>query len=218
MKAMILAAGRGERLRPLTDTIPKPLLNVHGQPLIAYHLQALAKIGARDVVINTAYLAEKIQQTLGDGSAYGLQIHYSYEPQVLETGGGILKALPLLGPEPFLVINGDVWTDYPLANLIQPLQGLAHLVLVPNPLHNQQGDYSLVQGLVSLQGDTKYTFAGIGIYHPDLFANSPGEIFRLPNVLEPAITKEQVSGELYTGIWTDVGTVERLAEVQAFLK
>ena len=215
MRAMILAAGRGERMRPLTDTMPKPLLRVAGQCLIEYHLQRLVSAGFHDIVINHAYLGTQIEQTLGNGHRYGARIAYSPEgDQVLGTGGGIVKALPLLGPEPFLVVNGDVWCDYPFAQLRRPLQGLAHLVLVNNPPQHLDGDFILINQQVKREGGSRLTFSGIGLYHPDLFAGYTPHPFPLAPLLIEAMHNDQVTGEHYQGIWVDVGTPQRLKQVE----
>lgn len=215
MKAMILAAGRGERMRPLTDGIPKPLLKVGDQRLIEYHLQRLAAKGFSDVVINTSWLGSQIPQVLGDGSRYGLHIHYSHEGEPpLETAGGIAHALSLLGDDTFLVINGDIWCDYE-PNPEQQLEGhLAHLVLVDNPAHNPEGDFALVDGLVSNEAEACYTFSGIGYYHPELFRGlDPSRPAPLAPLLCTAIAGGMVSGELFSGQWLDIGTPERLAQL-----
>lgn len=218
-KAMILAAGRGERLRPLTDTIPKPLVPLAGKPLIVYHLEALAEAGIREVVINVAYQGKLIQAALGEGEKYGIRIHYSVEPECggLETGGGIFQALPLLGKEPFVVINGDIWTDYPLQQLFKPLKALAHIVLVDNPAHNSQGDFGLVEDKVLLQHDKKLTFAGISVYHPAFFKHCQPGVFSVTPLLKKAIEEQQVSGERYAGRWIDIGTLDRLQQAENFL-
>lgn len=212
MKAMILAAGRGERLRPLTLRTPKPLLEVRGRPLIAWHLAALARSGVREVIINLSWLGGQIRAALGDGTAFGVTIRYSDEgPEPLETGGGIFHALPLLGPEPFLLINGDVYTDFDPGRLVLEQNALAHLVLVPNPPHHPGGDFALMDGAIVAAGEPRRTYSGIGVYHPDLFAPCrPGRFPLLP-LLQRAITLGRLRGELYTGLWTDVGTPERLA-------
>ena len=239
VRAMILAAGRGERLRPLTDTVPKPLISVAGKPLIVHHLEHLAAAGFREVVINHAHLGARIEEALGDGSRWGLQIRYSPEaPGALGTGGGIHRALPLLGPGPFLVVNGDVWTDLPFADLARgPLwpeqeslglalpptdsartpAGLAHLVLVPNPPHNPGGDFPLDGDRVGDGPGERLTFSGIGVYQPALFAGQTPGAFALGPLLREAAARGQVSGEVYSGAWFDVGTPERLAEVEAYL-
>jgi len=214
MKAMILAAGRGERLRPLTDTVPKPLLEVRGKPLITWHLEALARAGVHNVVINLSWLGEQIRATLGDGSRWGMTIAYSDEgPVALETGGGIHHALPLLGSAPFLLVNGDVYTDYDLARLWLRSGELAHLVLVGNPSHHPQGDFLLQDGLVSEIGEPRHTYAGIGIYDPELFAGCrPGRFPLLP-LLRKAMAERRLGGEIHAGAWTDVGTAARLADL-----
>ena len=215
MKAMILAAGRGERMRPLTDVHPKPLLKVGGKALIEHHLESLAAAGIREVVINTAWLGEQIPAHVGDGSRWGMHIVYSHEGwPALETGGGIFKALSLLGGNPFLVINGDVWTDWRMTLPALPRQWrantLAHLVLVNNPPHNLKGDFGLQEEWVTETGPITYTFAGIGFYHPRLFAGCSGGAFKLAPLLYAAARLQQVSGELYQGQWYDIGTPERL--------
>ncbi|MDK4687988.1 N-acetylmuramate alpha-1-phosphate uridylyltransferase MurU [Kingella negevensis] len=223
MKAMILAAGRGERMRPLTDTTPKPLLHAGGKPLIGWHLHRLKAAGITEIVINHAWLGQQIEDTLGDGSAYGVNIAYSPEGgQGLETAGGIATALPLLGNEPFLVINGDVLTDIDfqaakhIAQTLPEKQLLAHLWLVPNPPHNTKGDFALQEnGLLNAdaaQGKSG-TFSGAGVYLPALFANTPArEPAKLAPLLRQAMNAQQVSGEWHCGLWLDVGTPERLAE------
>ena len=211
MKAMILAAGRGERMRPLTDATPKPLLRIGGQMLLERQVHALAKAGIRQLVINHAHLGEQIVKALGDGSAYGVEIAYSPEPETaLETGGGIFNALPLLGTEPFLVVNADIWTDYPFAGLPAGIDGLAHLVMVANPAHHPGGDFSLSGGQLAQRGPAMLTFSGIGIYRPELFAGCTPGAFPLAPLLRTAMDAGQVSGEQYTGRWFDVGTPERL--------
>jgi MurNAc alpha-1-phosphate uridylyltransferase len=217
MKAMILAAGRGERMRPLTDSMPKPLLPVAGKPLIVHHIERLAKAGYREIVINHAYLGEMIEARLGDGEPWGVAINYSAEGQALETGGGILHALPLLGESPFLVINGDIWCDMELAQLNIAAMDLAHLVMVPNPQHNPQGDFYLHQRRLSEQQGDKFTFSGIGIYHPQLFSGCRAGPFPLAPLIRQAIIQNRVSAELHQGLWIDVGTPERLAELEQAL-
>jgi MurNAc alpha-1-phosphate uridylyltransferase len=214
MKAMILAAGRGERMRPLTDTTPKPLLRIGGQTLIERHVHALARAGITGLVINHAYLGEQIVKALGDGDAYGVHIRYSPETAgSLETGGGIMNALPLLGEEPFLVVNGDIWTDFPFASLPSQIDGLAHLVMVDNRENHPQGDFSLSQGRLSQQGPAMLTFSGIGVYRPELFAGCRPGVFPLAPLLRTTMDAGQVSGEHYTGSWFDIGTPERLDAV-----
>ena len=220
VKAMVLAAGRGERMRPLTDAAPKPLLRVGGKSLIQHHLERLAAAGFREVVINTAWLGDMIESALGTGTRFGLAITYSHErPEALETGGGIFNALPLLGSAPFLLVNGDVWTDIDFAALRRDPPGgsLAHLVLVPNPPQHARGDFLLTRGLVSEGEGMRHTYSGIGIYRPELFAGcAPGKFPLLP-LLRRAIAERRLSGELHAGRWFDIGTVERLHELDAQL-
>lgn len=218
MQAMILAAGRGERMRPLTDHIPKPLLQVGGMALIEHHLHALAAAGFTEVVINHAHLGAMIVAALGDGKGYGVSIHYSAEDEPLETAGGIIQALPLLGTGPFLVINGDVWCDYPLQHLRQCKPALAHLILVDNPAHHPQGDFVLREGKVFAEGPGKLTFAGIGVYQPALFAGLPPCKMPLAPLLRQAMAEGKVSGEYYPGHWHDVGTPARLASLDDYLR
>ena len=217
---MILAAGRGERMRPLTDTLPKPLLKVGGKMLIEYHLERLKAAKISDVIINHAWLGEKIEQTLGDGTKYGLNIQYSAEEEALETAGGIINALPLLGKdEPFIVINGDVFCDFEVSKLPSKLSGLAHLVLVDNPPQHPEGDFVLSQsGLIEPEGEHKLTFSGIGVYHLDLFKDYPQGKQALAPVLRNAMQQHKVSGESYSGVWHDIGTPERLNELDLYLE
>lgn len=211
MRAMILAAGRGERLRPLTDTTPKPLLEVGGRPLIEHHLEKLAQAGFREVVINLAHLGDMIRDTLGNGSNWGLNIHYSPEPPgALDTGGGIRQALPLLGESPFAVINSDVFSHYPLARLRAIKCDHAHLVLVPNPDHNPDGDFALQGGHIFADGQPRYTFSGISVYHPGFFAALDNGRYSVVPMLRAAMALQNVTGEIYRGIWHDVGSQERL--------
>ena len=218
MKAMILAAGKGERLRPLTLHTPKPLVRAGGVPLIEYHLRALKRAGFTDVVINHAWLGQQIEDYLGDGQRLGLNIAYSPEGEPLETGGGIFRALPLLGDEPFLVVNGDIWTDCDFAPLKAPIKGLAHLVLVDNPLHHPTGDFALVGGEVRDDASlSRLTYSGIAVLHPQLFAGCSAGAFKLAPLLREAMGKGQVTGEHFTGRWVDVGTHERLADVEQML-
>ncbi|ATB65884.1 N-acetylmuramate alpha-1-phosphate uridylyltransferase MurU [Pseudomonas mosselii] len=219
MKAMILAAGKGERMRPLTLHTPKPLVPAAGKPLIEYHLEALARAGIREVVINHAWLGQQIEDHLGDGSRFGLRIRYSAEGEPLETGGGIFKALPLLGDAPFLLVNGDVWTDYDFTGLNAPLQGLAHLVLVDNPGHHGRGDFRLADGQVSDGDDAPgtLTFSGISVLDPVLFEGCQPGAFKLAPLLRKAMAHGRVSGEHYRGHWIDVGTLERLADVERLI-
>lgn len=220
MKAMILAAGKGERMRPLTLTIPKPLIRVAGVPLIEYHLRALAAAGFTEIVINHAWLGQQIEDCLGDGSQFGLSIQYSPEGEPLETGGGIFRALALLGDEPFLVVNGDIWTDYDFTALRQPITGLAHLVLVDNPAHHTGGDFTLLGARVrdAQQGSQTLTYSGIAVLHPQLFAGCRAGAFKLAPLLRAAMAEGQVSGERLPGQWVDVGTHERLAQVEHLLE
>lgn len=215
MKAMILAAGRGERLRPLTDITPKPLIKVAGKSLIEYHLENLARSGFKEIIINTAWLAEKIHLALGDGSDYGVAIHYSDEGTALETAGGIINALSPLGDEPFLVVNGDIWCDFDfsaLQKLKQPTQ--AHLVLVNNPEHNKDGDFSLQNGMICNTGDSMNTYSGIGIYSAEFFKEQTGGALPLAPIIRNKCENNLVSGQFYDGLWTDVGTVERLQQLE----
>ncbi|HNQ58411.1 MAG: nucleotidyltransferase family protein [Burkholderiales bacterium] len=220
MRAMILAAGRGERMRPLSDATPKPLLLAGGRPLIVRHIEALVRAGIRDIVINHAHLGHLIEQALGDGTRFGARIRYSPEGEALETAGGIANALPLLGDAPFAVINGDIACDFDYARLLvtgdtmrtRMLQ--AHLVLVPNPPHHAQGDFALRDGKVSAEGGPRLTFSGIGAYDPALFAGIVrGAKARLAPLLVAAMETGAVSGELHADRWMDVGTPERLAEL-----
>jgi MurNAc alpha-1-phosphate uridylyltransferase len=222
---MVLAAGRGERMRPLTDAQPKPLLTVAGKRLIEYHLERLAAGGFREVVINTAWLGDMIPAALGSGAQYGLAITYSHErPEALETGGGIFQALPLLGSGPFLLVNGDVWTDIDFGALRRepPAGSLAHLVLVRNPPQHPRGDFVLQegvpgQGLVSEDEGLRHTYSGVGIYRPEFFEGcTPGRFPLLP-LLRRAIARRALSGELHQGRWYDIGTAERLAALDAEL-
>lgn len=215
--AMILAAGRGQRMKHLTENTPKPLLTVNGTTLIEHQMNKLIAAGISRFVINTAYLGDQIQNHLGDGSRVGCEILYSNEgSQALETAGGIIKALPLLGKEPFIATNADVWTDYPYKNLTtHKLQGaLAHLVLVPNPSHNLNGDFGVCKGLITYTNE-RYTFSGIGLYHPNLFKGYKESVLKLTTPLDKAITNHKVSGELHKGVWKDIGTPERLQEINS---
>lgn len=231
MKALIFAAGLGERMRPLTDHTPKPLLVAGGKPLIAWHLEKLAAMGIEEVVINTSWLADQFPATLGDGARFGLRLHYSHEGAVpLETGGGMWNALSLLGDAPFIAVNGDVWCDADFAALPREPEGLAHLLMVDNPAHNPNGDFALdAQGKLHGEGDGKLTFAGIGVYRPALFngwrdvigdapgANEAPPRFKLAPLLRAAMARGEISGGHHRGQWTDVGTPQRLAELDAAL-
>jgi MurNAc alpha-1-phosphate uridylyltransferase len=218
MKAMILAAGRGERMRPLTDTTPKPLLLAGGKPLIVWHLERLVAAGFRDIVINHAHLGEQIEAALGNGERFGVSIAYSPEPPgALETAGGIAKALPLLGDEPFLVINGDIWCDWDLARAPKLADHQAHLVFIDNPPHHPGGDFCLdgerVRGAAGGTTDT-LTYAGIGIFSPAFFAGVPaGAVMKLRPLLDAGIGEGIITGERHAGSWVDVGTPQRLAEL-----
>lgn len=214
-RAMLLAAGRGERMRPLTDRVPKPLLPVRGKPLIVYHLEKLARLGVQQVVINLCWLGDQIRAALGDGSRWGLRITYSDEgAEALETGGGIQRALPWLGAEPFLLANADVFTEFDFAALTIDPQALAQLVLVPNPEHVPDGDFALIDGRVRESGTPRLTYAGIGLFRAELFAGwAPGRFPLLP-LLQRAIGLDRLRGQLYSGAWSDVGTPERLQALQ----
>ncbi|MCU7804823.1 MAG: nucleotidyltransferase family protein [Candidatus Thiodiazotropha sp. (ex Lucinoma borealis)] len=218
MKAMILAAGRGERMRPLTDKLPKPLLPVAGKPLIVHHIERLAAAGYCELVINHAHMGKMIEARLGKGSTWGVDIQYSSEEVALETGGGIYRALPLLGDEPFLVVNGDVWCEIDFSNLHLSHGDLAHLVLVPNPSHHQQGDFQLQQGRVKQGNDDLLTFSGVGIYHPHLFESCAPVVFPLGPLLRDAMDKGFVSGVSFTGLWMDVGTPQRLMLLERIIQ
>lgn len=217
MKCMLLAAGLGERLRPITDKIPKALVEIAGKPLIEYHLNRLKKAGFNEVVINISHLGAKIKQHLGNGSRFDLQITYSKEENPLETAGGIINALPLLGEKPFLVINADIWCEHTLsfANLSQ--DKLAHLVLVENPEHNSDGDFAYEFGKIYNTGKNRLTFSGMGIYNPKLFSDFTAEKLSLAPILRDAIDEQLVSAELFTGKWFDIGTQERLAETERYV-
>ena len=229
--ALIFAAGFGERMRPLTDHTPKPLLSVGGKPLIVWHLEKLAAAGVHYVVINTSHLAEQFPDTLGDGSRWGLRIRYAYEGTTpLETGGGMLNALPLLGPEPFLVVSGDVWCDMDLTVLPAEPQGLAHLLMTDNPAHHPRGDFRLdAQGRLHDDGESRLTYSGIGVFRRELLGGWPTAVgdapgadakpprFKLRPLLERAIADGKVDGSHHRGTWTDVGTPERLAQLESEL-
>ena len=214
--AMILAAGRGERLRPMTDTLPKPMLPVRGQPLIERHVIALARAGVERVVINLAWLGARISEYLGDGARYGVTIVYSEErPRALETAGGIFRALPLLAPGPFAVVNGDVYTDFPFESLQIAAGQDAHLVLVRNPTQHPQGDFGLHEGLALAAAANMYTFSGIAVYRTTFFAGCSDGVFPLKPLLLRSMAAKRCSAELYTGVWEDIGTPERLQAVNA---
>lgn len=227
MKALIFAAGKGERMRPLTHHTPKPLLEVGGKSLIEWHIEKLANCGIHDIVINTSWLAECFEPALGDGSRWNVSLHYSYEgPEPLETGGGMLEALKIIGDETFIAVNGDIWSDFDYSTLPTAVSGLAHLVLVDNPVHNTKGDFALTtNGKIESHGTDKLTFSGIGIYRPTLFSNWREIIddvagadetpprFKLTPLLRHAMRENQISGEHHTGRWADVGTPQRLEEL-----
>jgi len=215
MKAMILAAGRGERMRPLTDTTPKPLLKINQHRLIEHHIFNLKSAGITELVINTAWLADQIHQHLGDGSNYGVSIQYSDEGQALETGGGINKAIPLLGDDYFLVVNGDVWCDYNFKTLPElNTNYLAHLVLVNNPEQHPEGDFSIDNNLLSNSNTDKKTYSGIGLFRPELFIGQTEKRFPLAPILREAADNKKISAEFYPGCWYDIGTPERLQKLR----
>lgn len=219
MKAMLLAAGRGERLRPLTDTVPKALVEAGGKPLIVWHLERLARAGIRDAVINISHLGERIVERLGDGARFGLRLHYSRERERLETAGGIANALELLGRAPFLLVNADVYCECDFARLmnIQLGERLAHLVLVPNPSHRSKGDFSLADGRLGDAAAPRYTYAGVAVVAPKLVQSvNRGEKAPLAPLLYDAAARGLLGGEVYGGLWQDVGTMERLAELERF--
>ncbi len=219
MKAMILAAGLGNRMRPLTDHTPKPLLEVNNKPLIVYHIEKLAKAGFEEIIINIAHLGHMIPEALGDGRQWKIKITYSDEQEegALESAGGIIKALPLLGDKPFLVVNGDVWCDYEFDSTFDLKDDLAHLILVDNPDHNTKGDFALEKNGIENEGDVKYTFSGIGYYSPRLFEYCAYGRAALAPLLRETIALGKVSGSLYQGIWRDIGTPERLNTLKTLL-
>jgi len=222
---MILAAGRGERMRPLTDRVPKPLIEAAGRPLIVHLIERLARAGFTDLVVNVSHLAGMVERGLGDGSRYGVHIAYSREEQALETGGGIAYALPLLGNEPFVAINSDIYCDFDFTRLLSVAAALgsgtacAHLVMVDNPPHHPEGDFSLSGGKLSEAGPLRLTFSGIGAYAPGLFAGvTRGAKCQLVALLKPAMAQGAVSGEHHTGLWMDIGTPQRLAALEQKLE
>ena len=224
MKAMILAAGHGKRMLPLTESTPKPLLRAGNHSLIEWQILKLASAGIRDLVINLHHLGEQIPAALGDGARFGVHIQYSPETELLETAGGIINALPLLGTEVFVVVNGDVWTDYDFTRLnaaaarLEATHSLAHLVLVPNAMHHPQGDFYLDNsGWVSDQGEPRLTFSGISVLHPLLFSGLTAQRLPLSPVLRQAMTRQQVSGEYFAGDWQDIGSPERLKALECRL-
>ena len=215
---MILAAGRGERLRPLSDEIPKPLVEVAGQPLIFHQLDALSSAGYTQIVINLAHLGHLIQESVGDGSNWGVNIHYSQEPPgALETGGGIALALPLLGKAPFLVVNGDIYSNFPYSRLRAIKCDYAHLVLVPVPGWRESGDFALRLGRVHNEGDPLHTFSGISVYHPRFFDKAPPGRWSVVPLLRDTIENHLVTGTLHSGQWHDAGTVSRLEDLRAIV-
>lgn len=221
---MILAAGRGERMRPLTDRIPKPLINAGGRPLIAHLIERLANAGFTDLVVNVSHLADLVERGLGDGSRFGVRIAYSREEQALETGGGIAYALPLLGSGPFVVVNSDIYSDFDFARLASAAAAFdrsgarAHLVMVDNPIHHPHGDFALSAGRVSDDGPNRLTFSGIGAYLPDLFAGvQRGSKCQLAALLRSAMKQDAVTGEHHGGLWMDIGTPQRLSELERLL-
>lgn len=214
---MLLAAGLGERLRPITDKIPKPLVEIAGKPLIEHHLERLKSAGFNEIVINVSHLGKMIEQRLGDGSRFDLCITYSREETPLETAGGIINALPLLGDKPFLVINADIWCEHKLSFANLSSEKLAHLVLVENPTHNLDGDFSYEFGKIYNNGKNTLTFSGIGIYSPKLFKDLTAKKLALAPILRGAIDEELVSAEYFTGKWFDIGTQERLAETEKYV-
>lgn len=222
MKAMLLAAGYGKRLSPLTEKTPKPMLKVAGKPLLQHHIERLAASGIFELVINISWLAEQIEDYFGDGSQFGVQISWSRESQPLETGGGIAKALTLLGEQPFLLINSDIWTDFPLSLATAekiPVDKVAWLLLVSNPNHNPEGDFAMEKGLVSYGANQKFTFSGLSIIRPQLLidytkAHKGQENFPLRDALRPAIESQRVVGTVYEGNWCDVGTMDRYEQLK----
>lgn len=219
MKAMLLAAGRGERLRPLTDELPKPLVEANGKALIEYHLENLRASGISEVVINTCWKGDQLVKHLGDGSRYGVEISYRHESTALETAGGVANALDLLEDQPFLLISADIWCDAKLSSLIDTAgEQLAHIMLVKNPAHHPDGDFSLHSHFVVPRSTNSFTYAGVGIYSPELFKYLPAGPVPLLKVLTTAIAKSQMTGQIYQGPWFDIGTMDRLAALNKFLK
>ncbi len=211
---MLLAAGFGKRMRPLTDYTPKPLIPVLGKPLIEYALERLAAAGVTRVVVNLAHLGEQIRDHLGSGERWGVQIQYSAEDEPLETAGGIIHALPLLAPSPFLVINGDIWCDFPLATLRGVKCDYAHLVMVRNPAHNPRGDFCLRSGRIRQDGEPKFTYSGLAVYHPRFFDGCSGGKWSVVPLLQQTMESRLVTGQLHNGAWFDSGTPERLAALR----
>ncbi|GJM06530.1 MAG: mannose-1-phosphate guanylyltransferase [marine bacterium B5-7] len=214
MKAMILAAGYGKRLSDITKTKHKSLIEVQGKPLIVHHVERLAAAGTQEIVINLHYLGEQIEDVLGDGSQFDTEITYLWEPDLLDSGGGVLNALPFLGPSPFIVLNADVYTDYPFHDLHLPENKLAHFILVENPLGHADGDFSIENNVLTNTGSPRYTFSGIRVYHPDLFQGCEPGPFSIVPIWREKVEQGLISGEYYSGIWHDVGTPERLEQLQ----
>ncbi len=218
-RALIFAAGLGERMRPLTDATPKPLLDVRGKPLIVWHLEKLARTGVREVVINTSHLAAQFPAKLGDGSLWNLRIRYSFEgPEPLDSGGGMFRAMPFLGHEPFLAVNGDIFTDFDFSTLPQNPLGLAHLVMVDNPPQHPNGDFVLREDRLFDELTPRLTFAGIGVYRPSLLDGQSDGKFSIVPILRAAMRRNEIAGEHYRGMWNDVGTPQRLAELNSVLR
>lgn len=215
-RALIFAAGRGERMRPLSEMTPKPLLDVRGKPMIVRHLEKLARAGVREVVINTSHLAAQFPAALGDGATWNLRIRYSFEgAQPLDSGGGMLRALPLLGHDPFLAVNGDIFTEFDFSTLPQNPPGLAHLVMIDNPPHHPGGDFVLREGRLFDEITPRLTFAGIGVYRPALLDGQSDGKFSVVPILRAAMRNGEITGEHYRGVWNDVGTPQRLAELNS---
>ena len=212
MKAMLLAAGKGKRLYPLTKTTPKPLIPLHGRTIIEKIIEKLATQGITEIVINVCHLAEQIMHKLGDGERYGVSIEYSIEKESLETAGGIANALPMLGEKPFLAVNSDIVTDYPFAELKTPFEGLAHLVLVNNP-ENHSGDFALDHNRLKLTGNPMYTYSGIAVYKPEFFKDIPNTRGSVTPYIKKAIANNLVSGEHYSGTWYDIGSMQQLRQL-----
>ncbi|QWT20418.1 nucleotidyltransferase family protein [Bacillus sp. NP157] len=220
--ALILAAGRGERMRPLTDATPKPLLEVHGKPLIVHHIEKLAAADVRYIAINTSHLADQFADVLGDGSRWGVRLRYSYEgPTPLETGGGMLKALPLLGSDPFIVVSADIWSDIDYAALPREPAGVAHLVMVPNPDFHPAGDFALADGLLhdaeAPAGAQRLTFGNVGVYRPEMVAGETPGVFKLAPMYRRAIAAGRLSGERFDGFWRNVGSPAQLDELRGIV-
>lgn len=218
--ALILAAGRGERMRPLTDTTPKPLLQVHGKPLIVHHIEKLAAAGVHYIVINTSHLADQFPDALGDGSRWGVRLRYSYEgPVPLETGGGMLKALPLLGRDPFIAVSADIWSDIDYASLPAEPEGVAHLVMVPNPDFHPRGDFALLDGRLyddnAPSAAERLTFGNVGVYRPGIVAGEAAGAFKLAPMYRRAISEGTLRGERYDGLWRNVGNPAQLEQLRA---